>query len=103
MIQHTVVFRLRHPRGSPSEHDFLAAARKLADIPGVQQFQSLRQVSTGNPYHFGLSMVFDNEAAYQLYNEHPAHQAFVAERWVPEVAEFMEIDYQPLGRGQDDF
>lgn len=96
MIKHTVVFRLRHPRGSPSEHDFLDAARRLATIPGVQQFQCLRQISAGNPYHFGLSMVFANEASYQSYNENPAHQAFVEQRWNPEVAEFMEIDYQPM-------
>jgi hypothetical protein len=28
---------------------------------------------------------------------HPVHRAFVARRWVPEVDDFLELDYQPLG------
>jgi hypothetical protein len=68
----------------------------LAKIPGVQKFEKLRQVSPKNPYAFGFSMEFDDAAAYQGYNDHPEHVRFVKERWVPEVAEFMEIDYERL-------
>jgi hypothetical protein len=96
MIRHTVVFRLKHAAGSPAERDFLEAARGLADIPGVKAFEQLRQVSKKNNYHFGFSMEFDDEAAYAGYNAHPDHTAFVQGRWVPEVEEFMEIDYVPL-------
>ena len=38
-------------------------------------------------------MEFADQAAYDGYNEHPVHTAFVADRWVPEVADFLEIDY----------
>ncbi|WP_426247382.1 Dabb family protein [Nocardioides sp. LHG3406-4] len=96
MIRHTVAFRLTHPAGSSEEHDFLAAARVLADIPGVEQFEQLRQTSAKNDFSFGFSMEFADRAAYDAYNDHPAHTAFVAERWVPEVASFLEIDYEPL-------
>ena len=41
-------------------------------------------------------MEFADEAAYAGYDAHPAHRAFVAERWLPEVADFLEIDYTPL-------
>ena len=41
-------------------------------------------------------MEFADAAAYRTYNDHPVHRRFVAERWLPEVAEFMEIDYEPL-------
>jgi hypothetical protein len=41
-------------------------------------------------------MEFADDAAYQGYNNHPAHVAFVRDRWVPEVAAFMEIDYVAL-------
>ena len=41
-------------------------------------------------------MEFDDDAAYQGYNNHPAHAAFVRDRWVPEVTAFMEIDYVVL-------
>ena len=97
MIRHTVVFRLRHPAGSAEEKRFLADAKILAAIPGVERFEQLRQVSTKNNYRFGFSMEFANRSAYAGYNDHPDHVAFVRDRWVPEVEDFLEIDYEPLG------
>ncbi|WP_050029482.1 Dabb family protein [Verrucomicrobium sp. BvORR034] len=94
MIRHTVVFRLKHAAGSAEEQAFLQAAGELAAIPGVEKFEALRQVSPKNPYTFGLSMEFANAAAYAGYNDHPEHVRFVQERWLQEVAEFMEIDYE---------
>ncbi|GLS31554.1 Stress responsive A/B Barrel Domain [Mesorhizobium albiziae] len=96
MIRHTVAFRLRHREGSSEETAFLAAAKVLAAIPGVQKFEQLRQVSPKNDYRFGFSMEFADQAAYSGYNDHPDHVAFVRDRWVPEVAAFTEIDYVPL-------
>lgn len=96
MIRHTVVFRLRHAPGSEAEASFLKEAMKLVAIPGVRKFEQLRQVSPKNSYSFGFSMEFAGQAEYTVYNEHPSHVAFVRDRWVPEVAEFMEIDYVPL-------
>jgi heme-degrading monooxygenase HmoA len=93
VIRHTVVFRLKHAQGSAGEKDFLESAKALADIPGVDQFEQLRQTSKKNDYAFGFSMEFADEAAYAAYNDHPAHVAFVRDRWVPEVEAFMEIDY----------
>lgn len=98
MIRHTVAFRLRHPRGSAQEKAFLDAALVLADIPRVERFEQFRQVSANNDFTLGFSMEFADEAAYDGYNEHPAHIAFVEERWVPEVEDFLEIDVTPLAR-----
>ena len=95
MIRHTVAFRLKHASGSAAERDFLQAACELAKIAGVQKFECLRQTSAKNPFTFGLSMEFTDAAAYAFYCDHPDHTAFVRERWIPEVAEFMEIDYVP--------
>ena len=81
---------------SAAERDFLAAIRTLKSIPGVNAFEILRQVSPKNDFTFGVSMEFAGDAAYQGYNTHPAHVAFVRDRWVPEVAGFMEIDYVAL-------
>jgi hypothetical protein len=93
-IQHTVVFRLSHAEGSAEEQAFLADARAaLTSIPGVDDFQVNRQVSPKSDLGHQFSMVFADEAAYQAYNDHPTHVAFVAERWVPEVAEFQEYDF----------
>ena len=96
MIRHTVVFTLKHAAGSAAEKSFLDAADVLADIPGVEKFEKLKQVSIKNDYSFGFSMEFKNQAAYTHYNDHPWHVAFVKDCWVPEVAKFMEIDYIAL-------
>jgi hypothetical protein len=95
MIRHTVVFRLKHEAGSENELDFLRAAQKLAAIPTVNNFECMRQVSEKNNYEFGLSMEFTSKEGYQSYNEHPDHLRFVETRWIPEVVEFLEIDYIP--------
>jgi heme-degrading monooxygenase HmoA len=92
MIRHIVPFRLKHAKGSAEETGFLAANRKLADIPGVEQFELLRQISPKNDFDFCVSMAFADQTAYQAYNDHPDHIAFVQTRWLPEVADFMEID-----------
>jgi hypothetical protein len=96
MIRHTVVFRLKHAAGSPEESRFLQAASALDQIPGVRNFECLRQVSSKNSYTLGLSMEFASQADYDFYSAHPDHEAFVRERWIPEVAEFMEVDYVPF-------
>ena len=99
MIRHTVAFRLRHPIGSTEEQAFLdAAALELADIPGVERFEQFRQVSAKNDFTFGFSMEFADRAAYDAYNTHSRHVAFVEQRWLPEVDDFLEIDVTPLER-----
>ena len=95
MIRHTVVFRLRHAEGSAEEAGFLGAAREqLEEIPGVERFEVLRQTGTQSTYRHSLSMEFADAAVYSAYNEHPAHQAFVQGRWIPEVEEFLELDFE---------
>ena len=96
MIRHTAVFRLKHAAGSAAEADFLGALRKLKSIPGVEKFEVLRQVSPKSEFKFGVSMEFAGQAAYDGYNIHPDHVAFVQTRWIPEIAAFTEIDYLPL-------
>ena len=94
-IRHTVSFTLAHPQGSDEEADFLAAAAGLADvIAGVEAFEVLREVSPKNAFVHGLSMEFADRDAYEAYNGHPEHVAFVQERWLAEVTDFQEIDYE---------
>jgi hypothetical protein len=93
-IRHTVAFTPKHAPGSPEEADFLAAAARLAEIPGVEAFEILRERSPKNDYRFGISMEFAGPDAYAAYNEHPDHVRFVQERWLVEVQDFLEIDYE---------
>ena len=92
-IRHTVAFRLRHERGSRQEEEFLSEAAKLASIPGVQSFEILAQIGEKNDFDYGISMEFSDRAAYDRYNEHPEHVGFVRDWWLPQVADFLEIDY----------
>jgi hypothetical protein len=96
MIRHTVVFKLKHPSGSPEEATFLRAISRLREIPIVKKFEVLRQISKKNSYQFGLSMEFDDQPELQTYKEHPDHVAFVTGPWKNEVTDYMEIDYQPI-------
>ena len=96
MIRHTVAFKLRHAAGSAAEHDFLQAIRRLAAIPTVKNFECLRQTGKKAVYAFGLSMEFASAQDYQTYNDHPDHVRFVQTRWVPEVSDFVELDYEPF-------
>ena len=43
-----------------------------------------------------ISMEFAGPGEYAAYNEHPNHVRFVQDRWLPEVADFLEIDYEVL-------
>ena len=96
MIRHSVAFSLHHAVGSAEEAAFLRDARILAAIPEVERFEQLNQVSAKSPFRFGFSMEFADDTAYQSYNAHPLHQAFVVERWIPEVSDLQELDYVPL-------
>jgi heme-degrading monooxygenase HmoA len=92
-IRHTVSFALRHDPGSSEEQDFLGAAERLRAIPGVEEFEILREVSPKNDFRYGISMEFADQSAYDAYNAHPDHRRFVEERWLQEVSDFLEIDY----------
>lgn len=93
-IRHTVAFKLKHPIGSSEEQDFLEASRKLSAIAGVEKFECLKQVSSKNHFTYGISMEFANQKMYDQYNNHPDHVAFVQQRWLKEVEDFLEIDYE---------
>ncbi|MFC5531832.1 Dabb family protein [Cohnella yongneupensis] len=96
-IIHSVLFSLKHSQGSEQERRFLEDGRTiLTSIPVVNDFQVFRQVSPKNDYDFGFSMVFNDRTDYETYNNHPAHAAFVSERWEQEVEKFLEIDYEAI-------
>jgi heme-degrading monooxygenase HmoA len=99
-IEHTVFFALRHEPGSDAEKAFFDRAGALSEIPGVEGLRRVDEISPKNPYQYGLVMRFSSPSAYARYNEHPEHQRFVEEVWIPNVTQFIEIDYvSPRPRG----
>ncbi len=93
MIRHSVVFKLKHTAGSSEEKEFLDEAWKLKSIPGVMKLEVMKQISSKNPYEFGISMEFEDQESYDFYSNHPDHTRFVGQHWMPNVEVFMEIDY----------
>ncbi len=96
MIEHTVSFSLNHEPGSPEEQEFLDDAAKLASIPKVRDYIIRRQTSPKNAHAFGIFMKFYNTADFQEYCDHPMHVAFIEKRWLTEVSDFQEADFEAL-------
>ncbi|CAA9395311.1 MAG: hypothetical protein AVDCRST_MAG75-1798 [uncultured Propionibacteriaceae bacterium] len=96
MMQHLVVLRLRHPSGSAEEATFLEGCRSLARIPGVQDFRLLRQIHPDSSYQYAFSMQFADQEAYNSYQVHPEHLAFVENVWKPAVAAGQDLDFVAL-------
>lgn len=96
-ILHTVIFDLKYPVGSPEANKFLTdGIRILTAVPGVFDFQALRQCSPKNDYQYGFYMCFHNKADFDAYTAHPDHCKFVDERWNTEVTRFQESDFAKL-------
>ena len=96
-IRHLVLFTLRHEEGSPEAEALVAALRSLAAIDEVEKLEVVRQVGLKNNYQLAVTMEFASRAAYDAYNNHPNHVAFVRDRWNADVIDFMEIDLAALG------
>jgi len=96
-IKHMVIFCLKHDKDSLEEKKFLQDSESiLSSIPGVKNFEVLRQISSKNDYGFGLAMEFDSKLAYETYSTHPSHVNYVEQRWLKEVVRFLEIDLRAL-------
>lgn len=97
-IIHMVTFTLYAGKDTAEAEVFLKESKEaLADIPGVEHFQVLYQVSAKNEFDYGFSMEFADQAAYDTYNDHPVHRQYVAERWEKEISRFQEIDFVKHG------
>lgn len=95
-ILHTVMFKLKHPKGSAEENKFLKDSFDiLSSVPSARNFKILRQIGKKNDFDFAFSMIFDNQAGYDAYNNYPAHLDYVKNRWQREVEKFLESDFSP--------
>jgi hypothetical protein len=93
MITHSVFFRLHHAAGSQAEMKFFIDSLPLAKLSTVKNFQRLQQTSKKNNFTHGFSMQFKDQQAYDAYSNDPTHTTYVKNVWIPQVAEFMEIDH----------
>lgn len=96
MIRHSVILTLKSSLSPEDKTQYFDAVNELKQIPGVQKFEVLKQISAKNPFEFGISMEFESQEAYDLYTNHSLHSAFVEKYWAACVEDFLEIDYQIL-------
>jgi hypothetical protein len=93
-VRHMVIFTLNHPEGSQLVEDFLKESQSiLSSISTVNQFLSFKQTSIKCDYDYGFSMDFNTKEDYEYYLNHPSHLDYVKNRWLPNVGEFLEIDF----------
>lgn len=93
MIRHSVILKLKSELSSDDKKAFFEAVDKLAEIPNVQKFEVLKQISPKNKFEYGISMEFDTQEHYDFYSNHAQHQAFIQDFWIKSVEDFLEIDY----------
>lgn len=96
MISHSVIFKLHHPKESSGEAEFFIVASKLAGIPGVKNFEILKQTIPNNKYEYGIIIQFSNKKTYGKYSNHSDHILFIQQYWINGVEDFLEIDFEPL-------
>lgn len=94
MIRHSVILKLKDTLSLQEKQAFFEAVDTLADIPNVQKFEVLNQISAKNKFEFGISMEFDNQEQYDIYSNNPVHVDFIQTFWIPNVEDFLEIDYK---------
>ncbi|MDP2892512.1 MAG: Dabb family protein [Bacillota bacterium] len=93
-IRHTVVFCLKHEKGSEEAEKFLRDGKEvLSAIPGAYQFESLWMVSEDGGYDYAFSMRFENQQAYDDFIKHGNHMEFVKQRCKKEVSKFKVMDF----------
>ncbi|MHA8067465.1 Dabb family protein [Aquirufa sp. ROCK2-A2] len=91
-IRHAGLLNFKSTVSEQTKFDFFLALKALAEIPGVENLEISKQISSKNQYEYGFSMVFESQEIYDAYSCHPKHDTFVQTWWIPNVEEFMEID-----------
>lgn len=94
MLRHSVILKLKSDISTEEKQAFFEAVDALATLPNVQKFEVLKQISPKNKFEYGISMEFDSQEEYDTYSNHPQHVAFIENWWIPNVEDFLEIDYQ---------
>ncbi len=96
MLHHSVFLTFKSTTSESEIAYFIEESRKLAQIPGVQNLQVLEEFNATNPFTHGLGMDFEDQAAYDFYSNHPIHNRFVQEVWIPRVEKWQEIDSREI-------
>lgn len=97
-IVRTVLFSLKYPIGSPAANKVLRDAQEnLTQIPGVEDFQILKQVDQGSQSQYRMTLLFPDKVSFDFYKRHVLRQRAFAElqkhQTVYIVYDFVTFDY----------
>jgi hypothetical protein len=96
-IRHMVVFNLKYPKDSPQAKQFLEDAKRiLSAIPYVEDYMQCYQISPKSKFDYALSLDFMTAEDYEKYSVDPIHMQYVEERWLKEVTDVLEIDFEEI-------
>lgn len=99
MIQHMALFTLKTELGSQETASFLEGLNFLASLEGVRNFRVWKQTSPFCDFDYGISMEFEDQAAFKKYMVDPDHGRFAYDIWFPNVKRQNEINLEIQGAG----
>lgn len=97
-IVRTVLFSLNYPIGSPQANKVLRYAQEnLTQIPGVEDFQILKQADEKAGAQYRMTLLFPDKASFEFYKRHVLRQRVLAElqkhQLLYNVHDFLTFDY----------
>ena len=95
MIEHLVLFRSKESCTEETRNKIVAEARTLkSHIPELLYMSAgINWSERGDGYQLALVGRFQDKATLDIYQKHPAHQAFVNEWVKPHIEKVIAIDY----------
>jgi len=92
-IRHLALINLKHEKDSPRAKEFLEAAKRdLGGVPSVREY--MQNVTPPKGWQYGLLLEFDCEEDLEAYENHPLNQKFTEEYWIPDVLDYMDINFK---------
>ena len=78
MIRHICMFTLKDEDKAQKIADFLARAEELKAIPGIQRFETVRNVAGTPATNYDVALIFDFDTVDDLnaYQKSPVHVDF---------------------------
>lgn len=93
-VRLTVAFKLRHPKYSRRENEFISELHKLLNTPYIEHFEFVRNNGKLNPYEFVVSCHFRNYAAFDKHLHSKPQREFRTKYWNKEVEDHMYFAYE---------
>lgn len=98
MITHVVIFWTDKPHGENGDRVLAGAREFLSAIPGVTEFRSGLAVPSprgvvDDSFSVAISMTFADQAAADVYQDHPLHHQFIAKCVTPYVKRLVVYDF----------